>query len=86
MLVGHSGGDKITKPIAVETPRFMVINAKASYDISLPGSLTLQLNAGVQNLSNAYQKDFDQGWNRDSAYIYGPGLPRTFFLGAKVEF
>ena len=86
MLVGHSGGDKITKPIAVETPRFMVINAKASYDIALPGSLTLQLNAGVQNLSNAYQKDFDQGWNRDSAYIYGPGLPRTFFLGAKFEF
>ena len=35
---------------------------------------------------NAYQKDFDKGVDRDSGYIYGPSLPRSWFIGAKVSF
>ena len=45
-----------------------------------------QLYGGVQNLFNAYQKDFDKGVDRDSGYIYGPSLPRSWFIGAKVSF
>ena len=48
--------------------------------------ITLQLYGGVQNLFNAYQKDFDKGVDRDSGYIYGPSLPRSWFIGAKVSF
>ena len=46
----------------------------------------MQLNTGIQNLFNAYQSDFDQGWERDSGYIYGPSLPRSWFVGAKLKF
>ena len=45
-----------------------------------------QLNGGVQNILNAYQKDFDEGPKRDAGYIYGPGLPRRFFLGCKLTY
>ncbi len=48
--------------------------------------MTLQVYAGVKNVFNAYQKDFDTGWNRDSGYIYGPSLPRSYFAGAKLMF
>jgi outer membrane receptor for ferrienterochelin and colicins len=44
----------------------------------------LQLNAGVQNVFNSYQNDFDSGVNRDAGFVYGPGRPRTFFVGVKI--
>jgi len=40
----------------------------------------------VKNIFNAYQNDFDKGADRDAGYIYGPSLPRTWFLGAKISF
>lgn len=46
--------------------------------------MKLQINAGVLNIFNSYQKDFDQGADRDSGYIYGPSLPRSIFAGLKV--
>ena len=46
----------------------------------------MQLSAGVQNIFNAYQTDFDKGWNRDSNYIYGPSQPRSVFLGVKMMY
>ena len=45
-----------------------------------------QVNAGVQNIFNAYQNDFDKGADRDSGYIYGPSLPRSFFAGVKISY
>ena len=57
---------------------------KLAYDVSVSNYVKLQLNAGIQNLTNAYQKDFDKGWGRDSAYIYGPAIPRCFFAGIKL--
>ena len=58
---------------------------KASYEWSVFNYSTLTLTAGVQNLFNSYQKDFDQGPNRDSGYIYGPTLPRSAFVGLKLS-
>ena len=43
-------------------------------------------NAGIQNIFNAYQDDFDKGADRDSGYIYGPSLPRSFFVGVKISY
>lgn len=85
MLVGHAAGSGVDKPIAVTTPKFLTFNLKLSYDMTLYKGVILQLNGGIQNLTNAYQKDFDKGWNRDSDYIYGPSLPRSFFIGASVS-
>jgi outer membrane receptor for ferrienterochelin and colicins len=45
----------------------------------------LQLIAGVKNLLNAYQSDFDQGIDRDPGYMYGPTLPRTIYIGITLS-
>ena len=86
MLVQHMAGSGTPVDVAVNTPSFWDLNLKVAYDIPIYGQITLQLNAGVQNLLNAYQKDFDQGADRDSGYIYGPSLPRSWFVGAKLSF
>jgi outer membrane receptor for ferrienterochelin and colicins len=38
----------------------------------------------VKNIFDAYQPDIDLGAGRDSAYIYGPSMPRTYFFGVKL--
>ena len=86
MLVGHSAGSGVEKPVAVNTPKFMEVNMKLAYDFPVYKYLTLQVNGGIQNITNAYQNDFDKGWNRDSSYIYGPSLPRSYFVGVKVSY
>ena len=85
MLMQHVAG-YVPEDIAVETPDFFDLNFKLSYDFDLGGGSALQLNAGVQNIFNAYQTDFDKGELRDAGYMYGPGLPRSFFAGAKLDF
>lgn len=85
MLVEHKAG-YITKDVAVNTPDFYELNLKAAYDFNLYKNITMQVNAGVQNLFNAYQSDFDRGAKRDSGYIYGPGMPRSYFAGVKMSF
>lgn len=86
MLIGHNAGSGTEVPRTVHTPRFCTLNLKAAYDFPLYKYLTLQVNAGVQNLTGAYQKDFDKGWNRDSDYIYGPSQPRSLFAGVKISY
>ena len=83
MLVQHFAG-YIPKDIEVNTPSFFDLNFKLSYDFKLNGSSKLQLNAGVQNIFNSYQNDFDKGTFRDSKYIYGPALPRSLTFGLKI--
>jgi outer membrane receptor for ferrienterochelin and colicins len=83
MLVQHFAG-YVANDIEMETPNFYDINFKTSYDFKLNGSARMQLNGGVQNIFNSYQKDFDKGEFRDAGYMYGPALPRTFFMGIKL--
>ena len=74
-----------TADLLVKSPDFFELGAKVAYDIDLSG-MCLQFNVGVQNIFNSYQKDFDRGANRDSGYIYGPALPRSFFAGVKISY
>ncbi|MDD7456736.1 MAG: TonB-dependent receptor [Bacteroidales bacterium] len=85
MLVEHHKG-VIASDRTEKTGRFMEINLKTSYDIKLYKNVILELNIGLQNLFNAYQRDFDKGPDRDSNYIYGPGNPRIFFFGVKLRY
>ena len=85
MLVPHEAG-VIEKPMTVMTKKFADIGLKAAYDFKLYKSINLQVNAGVQNIFNSYQNDFDKGPDRDSGYIYGPSLPRSFFAGVKISY
>ena len=86
MLVQHMAGSGVERDVAVTTPAFCDVNLRLAYDLRVYKDITLQLYGGVQNLFNAYQKDFDKGVDRDSGYIYGPSLPRSWFIGAKVSF
>ena len=83
MLIEHHAG-MIEKNLTVETPGFWDMGFKTAYDLKMYGNVSLQLNAGVQNIFNSFQDDFDSGADRDSGYIYGPTLPRTFFFGVKL--
>ena len=87
MLVPHEPVPGfLENPITVNTKDFFDIGLKAAYDFKLYKSMNLQLNAGIQNIFNAYQDDFDKGADRDSGYIYGPSLPRSFFAGVKISY
>ena len=83
MLIEHHAG-MIDKNVTVETPDFLDMGFKTAYDLKMYGNVSLQLNAGVQNIFNSFQDDFDAGADRDSGYIYGPTMPRTFFFGVKL--
>ena len=85
MLVQHMAGSGTERDVAVITPDFIDINLKCSYDFKLFNYVDLQLNAGILNIFNAYQKDFDKGAERDSGYIYGPTMPRSLFAGIKIS-
>ena len=68
----------------VHTPDFFDLNLKLNYTFVLNDHIKLQLNGGVQNIFNAFQKDLDKGGFRDSGYFYGPTQPRTYFIGVKI--
>ena len=85
MYVEHHAG-MIAQNVTVKTPDFLDMGFKASYDLKVYKSFSMQLNAGVQNIFNSFQRDFDSGADRDSGYMYGPTLPRTFFFGVKLTY
>ena len=66
-----------------EVDSFFDLNLKLESHIDFNENFMTTISAGVKNLFNAYQDDFDIGPTRDSDYIYGPGAPRTFFIGLK---
>ena len=74
----------IAKDELVHTPDFFDFNTKLNYTFVVGSHMKLQLNGGVQNIFNAFQKDLDKGTYRDSGYFYGPTQPRTFFIGFKI--
>ena len=91
MLVPHDAGFGIEgvdrfSPVNItkESPSFFELNTKVAYVIDIYNDTQLELNAGIQNIFNSYQNDFDTGPGRANNYIYGPGMPRTFFVGSKV--
>lgn len=85
MLVEHHAG-YISHNRTETTRRFVDMGFKAAYDFKFYKSIQMQVSAGVQNLLNAYQQDFDRGANRDSGYIYGPGMPRSVYAVLKLSY
>lgn len=88
MLVQHAAH---TTPEGVEmpdsevvTPSFWDFGIKLGYTFHLSNVVNLEVNAGVKNIFDSYQRDIDIGAGRDSAYIFGPSLPRTYFFGIKL--
>ena len=68
------------------TPSFTELSLRLGYSFEFPNIDTgMEVFGGVKNLTNAYQDDFDLGKNRDSNYVYGPGAPRTVFVGLRIK-
>jgi outer membrane receptor for ferrienterochelin and colicins len=91
MLVQHAEHtlpDENIAPIPdseVRTHSFFDFGVKVAYTFRLTKLINLEINAGVKNIFDSYQRDIDVGSGRDSAYIYGPSLPRTYFFGVKLH-
>lgn len=84
MIVPHLAG-YIEKSRMEHTPQFMDINLKLNYTFQLNDHIKMQVNGGVQNIFNSFQKDLDKGEYRDAGYFYGPTQPRTYFIGVKIS-
>ncbi len=62
---------------------FFDLNLKLETHIDYSDEFMFTFAGGVKNIFNSFQDDFDTGATRDSDYVYGPGLPRSFFIGIK---
>lgn len=82
MLVPHyqTDGTMIVK----DAPDFMELNLRLGYTFAVKKNFNVEVFGGVQNMFNAFQRDFDTGPLRDSDYIYGPTKPRTYTFGVKI--
>ena len=84
MIVPHMAG-YIEKSRMEHTPQFVDLNLKLNYTFVLKDHIKMQVNGGVQNIFNSFQKDLDKGEFRDAGYFYGPTQPRTYFVGITFE-
>ncbi|RXE73988.1 TonB-dependent receptor [Muribaculaceae bacterium Isolate-013 (NCI)] len=85
MTVQHMEGSGTDVDLAVRTQSFFDASVKLAYTFRLFNRVNLEVSAGVSNIFNSYQKDFDLGPARDSGYIYGPALPRCVNAGVSIS-
>ncbi|MBK9290493.1 MAG: TonB-dependent receptor [Bacteroidetes bacterium] len=84
MTVLHYAG-YIPQDCLKTSPSFLELDLKLTYNLALPNQWLMKCHAGVRNLLNSFQKDFDLGMMRDAGYMYGPMKPRTFFAGLSIS-
>jgi outer membrane receptor for ferrienterochelin and colicins len=85
MVVPHVIDPDNEQTVIKSTPSFFEHNLRVSYTLPFGDDFNMQLFGGVQNMFNAFQRDFDVGSLRDAGYIYGPARPRTLFVGLKLN-
>jgi outer membrane receptor for ferrienterochelin and colicins len=73
-------GNVIRGEELANVPAFYDIGMNLSYQVEFSKKLNMKIKAGVKNLFDSYQSDFDSGIYRDAGYIYGPSIPRTFYM------
>ena len=83
MDVPHVVNPETEQTVIKSTPWFFDNNIKVGYTFRFAERYRIQLFAGLQNIFNSYQNDFDRGADRDAGYVYGPLRPRTVFAGLK---
>lgn len=83
MVAPHYAGF-IAEDRLEHTPTFFELDLNLSRTFQLAGR-DLIVTVGAKNLTDAYQEDLDQGGARDSNYVYGPRLPRSYLLGFRWE-
>lgn len=85
MLVKHTMNDGEKETFEnVDTSSFWDMGLKLAYNFQLGKATNLEVSGGVKNIFNSFQKDRDQGMLKDASYVYGPAMPRMYFVGLKV--
>lgn len=54
--------------------------------LNVDGSREVDLTLGIKNVTDVRQRDLEVGATRDSDYVYGPRLPRTFFVRLNASY
>lgn len=87
MLLTHFAGSPEQSIDEYKTsPSYTEFNVKLGYTFPVQSiDSGIEVFGGIKNITNAYQNDFDTGKNRDSNYVYGPGAPRTFYIGLRLR-
>lgn len=85
MNVAHVIDPETEFTVIEETPVFFEQHVRLTYDIKLSEQWVMQCHAGVKNLFNSFQQDFDTGVLRDADYVYGPAMPRSVFFGIRLR-
>lgn len=85
MTVQHLVGSGTDVDLAVRTQSFFDASLKFAYCFKIFKKVDMDVTAGISNIFNSYQKDFDSGSLRDSGYMYGPALPRCLTCGVSLS-
>lgn len=72
-------------PAVITSQNFFVLNIGLSKSFEF-GSVTVTPKIGVDNVFDSFQDDLQVGPDRDSDFVYGPRLPRTYYVGCQVTF
>lgn len=70
----------------LQSPHFLDLQLALERQIFKGKAGALDLKLGVKNIFDAYQEDIPVGKERDASYVYGPILPRTYYLSIKLDF
>ncbi|MCX7798103.1 MAG: TonB-dependent receptor [Melioribacter sp.] len=60
--------------------QFVELDIALLYKLKILEQTDLNISLGIKNITDTYQKDLDWGIKRDPGYVYGPSLPRTFYI------
>lgn len=65
---------------------FIQINCYLTHRLNEILGINNKIKAGIKNITDAYQTTLDSGPQRDPGFVYGPSLPRTFFISLETSF
>ena len=82
LLTHYAGAPEQESDAYVRSRSFYDLNFRLQREFHIGGAV-LGAFCGSKNVLNSYQSDFDSGKNRDSNYVYGPSLPRAWYIGLK---
>lgn len=85
MLVQHTSTGEGIPDSEKWTESFVDLGANLSYEFKVSGNFRIEVNAGVKNMLDQFQRDLDYGATKDAGYIYGPTLPRIWTAGIKFR-
>jgi len=83
MLVQHYSG-YVAEDCQTMTPVFTDLSLRLSFPFHIGRKLNAEAMLSCKNILDQYQGDLDRGMLKDSGYIYGPAMPRTYYIGLRL--